>query len=141
MGVSGRPSGCAMGLTCHKRVPILNHRETSAKLARWEANPTKNECGLPDLVTAQAKVDVKDAPKTLPDVLVVRSFVPLHSVRVHETDLVFGACNCTVGGATTTLIARLAPWGSVQTGTVAPQSRSGGAVQRKRHDRAVFPSP
>ena len=49
-----------------------------------------------DLVTAHAKVNVKDAPKALPNVLIVRSSIPLHSARVHGTELVIGACSSTV---------------------------------------------
>ena len=69
-------------LTCHIWVPILNHletvppnkpRSTLNRLAHRRPNPSKNEgqCrGLPDLVTAHAKVNVKDA---LPNDLIVRS--------------------------------------------------------------------
>ena len=74
-------------LTCHIWVPIVNHRETvrptcpegwhSQTVSASEANPSKNEgqCGgLPDLTTAHAKVNVKDAPKALPNVLIDRAY-------------------------------------------------------------------
>ncbi len=86
--------------------PTCPERWHSQSISASEANLSKNEgqCGgMPDLVSAHAKVNVKDAPEALPNVLIVRSRIPLHGVRVPE--LVIGACSCTVEEqATTTLI-------------------------------------
>ena len=84
-------------LSCYIWVLFPNHRETvrPACPERWHSQSFSCGC-LPELVAAQAKVNVKVAPKTLLDVLVVRSRIPLHSVRVHGVDLVIGACSCAV---------------------------------------------
>ena len=128
-------------LTCHIWVPILNHWETVRPTCpeRWHSQSI-SAARRPIPPRTQAKVNMNDAPKTLPNV---------HREIAHTTPrrqgVRNGAGNWRVqlhsGGATTTVIARLAPWESVPTSTVAPQSCSGGAEQRNRRDQTVFPTP